>query len=108
MKRRAVSLAALLAAHKPPALPRGAVGSAADRSPPARRPRAQSPAALVAALAGSAAAAVQGAVCTAGAGPWRAIPRRRHLLAARSALGLLFGVWTVSLVGVAVTVGGAA
>jgi hypothetical protein len=105
-----LSLAALLAAHKPPAfLPRGAVGSAAGRSPRAGRPRAQSPAAaLVAASAGSAAAVVEGAITTAGAGPWRAIPRRRHLLAARSALGLLFGVWAVSLVGVAVTVGGAA
>jgi hypothetical protein len=103
------SLAALLAAHKPPASsPRGAAGSAAGRNPRAGRPRAQSPAASVAAPAGSAAAAVEGAITTAGAGPWRAIPRRRHLLAARSALGLLFGVWAVSLVGVAVTVGGAA
>jgi hypothetical protein len=104
------SLAALLAAHKPPASsPRG-VGGKRGRPVPTRagRPRTQSPAALVATRAGWAAAAVQGAISTAGAGPWRAIPRRRHLLAARSALGLLFGVWAVSLVGVAVTVGGAA
>jgi hypothetical protein len=103
------SLAALLAAHKPPAsIPRGAVGCAAGRFPRAGRPRAQSPAALVATSAGWAAAAVEGAPGHAVGAVRRAIPRRRHLLAARSALGLLFGVWAVSLVGVAVTVGGAA
>lgn len=72
MTRHAVSLAARLAAPKPPASPpRGAVGSAADRYPRVGRPRADSPLSVG---RGEAAAEVEGAGLSI-----RAIPRRRQL-----------------------------
>jgi hypothetical protein len=90
----------------PARIPPRAVGSAASRSPRAGWPRAVP--APWRQGAGRAAAAVEGAPGHAVPAVRRAIPRRRHPLAARSGLGLLLSVWVVSLVGVAVTVGGAA
>jgi len=92
--------------RSPAFIPRSAAGSAAGRSPRAGWPRAV-PVPWWRG-AGRAAVAVEGALTTAGSPPRRAIPRRRHPLAAPSAFGVLVSVWLVSLVGVAVTVGGAA
>ena len=78
MTRPNILLAAWLdyVAPEPPALsPRGVVGSAADRSPRAGRPRADSP---VPGGTGDAAAEVEGAHPS-GIRPRRAIPRRRQV-----------------------------